>query len=138
MNYINDQNNQQSKDLESQLARSLFWRIVFICLAWLCIFLAILGIFIPGLPTVDFLLLAVMCAAKGSEKLHRWFLRNKYIGPIIHDWKTHRRIPQKAKYMSTISMSIAAGLMIWSIPHLWFVYTAIFCMICVLGWMWRN
>ncbi len=133
MNHINNQNNQQLNGSESKLARSFFWRIVFICLAWLCIFFAILGVFIPGLPTVDFLLLAVICAAKGSEKLHQWFLKNRYIGPIIHDWKTHRRIPQKAKYLSTISMSIAASLMIWSIPHLWFVYLAIFCMICILG-----
>ncbi len=48
-------------------------------------FLAILGVFIPGLPTVDFLLLAVICATKGSEKLHKWFLKNRYIGPLIHD-----------------------------------------------------
>lgn len=138
MNHINNPDKQQSKSSESKLVRSLFWRIVFISLAWLCIFLAILGIFIPGLPTVDFLLLAVICAAKGSEKLHQWFLQNKYIGPIIQDWKTHRRIPEKAKYLSTISMSVAAGLMIWNIPYPWFVYLAIFCMICVLCWMWLN
>lgn len=130
--------NAQTQKPESKLARSLFWRIIFICLAWICIFLGVLGIFIPGLPTVDFILLAVIFSAKGSEKLHAWFLKNRFIGPIIHEWKEHRRIPKKAKYMSTMSMSVAAGLMIWTIPHPWFVYPAIACMACVLIWMWRK
>lgn len=43
----------------SKLARSMWARWVFISLAWLCIALGILGIFIPGLPTVDFMILAV-------------------------------------------------------------------------------
>ena len=51
----------------SKLARSMWARWVFIGLAWLCIALGILGIFIPGLPTVDFIILAVFFAARGSE-----------------------------------------------------------------------
>ncbi|MFX6070870.1 DUF454 family protein, partial [Acinetobacter baumannii] len=47
----------------SKLARSMWVRWVFIGLAWLCIALGILGIFIPGLPTVDFMILAVFFAA---------------------------------------------------------------------------
>ncbi len=40
----------------SKLSRSVWARWVFIGLAWLCIALGILGIFIPGLPTVDFMI----------------------------------------------------------------------------------
>ncbi len=120
----------------SKLARSVWARWVFIGLAWLCIALGILGIFIPGLPTVDFIILAVFFAARGSEKLHQWFRNHRYIGPLIREWQEHRRIPKKAKYISTLSMSLAAGLMIWTIPHPWFVYPAILCMAGVLAWMW--
>lgn len=123
---------------ESKVARSIWWRMLFICLAWLCIALGIIGIFIPGLPTVDFILLAVFFAARGSENLHQWLLNHRFIGPIIKEWRENRRIPKKAKYMSTISMSIAAGVMIWTIPHPWFVYPAIACMLVVLIWMWRK
>jgi len=37
-----------------------------------------------------------------------------------------------------LSMSLAAGLMIWTIPHPWFVYPAILCMAGVLAWMWLK
>ncbi len=50
----------------SKLARSMWVRWVFIGLAWLCIALGILGIFIPGLPTVDFIILASV-----HDKFHR-------------------------------------------------------------------
>ncbi len=32
---------------ENKVARSIWWRMLFICLAWLCIALGVLGIFIP-------------------------------------------------------------------------------------------
>lgn len=122
----------------SKLARSVWWRLLFICLAWLCIALGILGIFIPGLPTVDFILLAVFFAARGSEKLHQWFLDHRFIGPMLKEWQHNRRIPKKAKYMSTVSMSIAAVIMLWTIPHPWLVYPLIACMTAVLIWMWSR
>lgn len=122
----------------SKLARSVWWRLLFICLAWLCIALGILGIFIPGLPTVDFMLLAVFFAARGSEKLHQWFLNHRFIGPMLKEWQHNRHIPRKAKYMSTVSMSIAAVIMLWTIPHPWLVYPLIACMAAVLIWMWSR
>ena len=122
----------------SKLAHSVWWRLLFICLAWLCIGLGTLGIFIPGLPTIDFILLAVFFAAKGSEKLHQWFLNHSFIGPTIQEWQENRRIPKKAKYISTVSMSIAAGIMIWTIPHPWVVYPLMACMVAVLVWMWMR
>ncbi|CAM4139268.1 YbaN family protein [Acinetobacter dispersus] len=145
MENIDRMNNDVKTDILSQppqpaskLARSVWWRFLFICLAWLCIGLGILGIFIPGLPTVDFILLAVFFAARGSEKLHQWFLNHRFIGPIIKEWQENRRIPKKAKYMSTLSMSVAAGIMIWTIPHPWVVYPLVACMAAVLIWMWMR
>lgn len=138
INNVNKNANLHEDGSESKKSKSLFVRVVFIVLTWICLFLAVLGLFIPGLPSFDFILLAVICAAKGSDKLHQMLVNNRYIGPILHEWKVNRKIPKKAKYMSTLSMSIAAAVMIYTIPHPWFVYSAIFCMICVLIWIWRK
>lgn len=45
--------------------------------------LAIIGIFLPVLPTTPLLLLAVGCFAKSSEKLHSWIITHKTFGPLI-------------------------------------------------------
>lgn len=135
---INSRDSVAVPHTELKLLKSAVGRWLCIILAWLCIVIAIFGIFIPGLPTVDFLILAVFFAARGSARLHYLLMSNKYIGPLILEWQRHRRIPQKVKYLSTLSMSLAAGIMIWSIPHPWFVYPIVGCMAMVNIWMWLK
>lgn len=122
----------------AKLAKSWWLRWLYIVLAWLCIVIAVFGLFIPGLPPFDFLLLASFFAAKGSARLSRWFMQNRYIGPLLIEWQQHRRIPRKAKILSTVSMTFAASIIIWKIPHPWLVLGLILSMICVLIWMWRK
>lgn len=128
----------QPSDAPTKLAKSWWLRWLYIVLAWLCILIAIIGIFIPGLPPFDFLLLASFFAAKGSPRLSRWFQENRYIGPLLKEWQQHRRIPRKAKVLSTLSMTFAATIIIWKIPHPWLVAVLIGSMLCVLIWMWRK
>ena len=128
----------QQSHVPAKLAKSWWLRWLYVVLAWLCILIAILGIFIPGLPPFDFLLLASFFAAKGSPRLYRWFQENRYIGPLLREWQQQRRIPRKAKVLSTLSMTFAATIIIWKIPHLWLVLTLIACMLGVLIWMWRK
>ena len=54
----------QHSDVSAKLAKSWWLRWLYIALAWLCILVAILGIFIPGLPPFDFLLLASFFCSK--------------------------------------------------------------------------
>ncbi|CAA6826111.1 MAG: Unknown protein [uncultured Sulfurovum sp.] len=66
--------------------------------------LAILGVILPLLPTVPFLLLAAFFFAKSSEKLHTWLLNHKLFGKMIDDWHRKGAINKKAKYLSTLSV----------------------------------
>ncbi|SNX44837.1 hypothetical protein SAMN05421731_104196 [Acinetobacter puyangensis] len=123
---------------QPKLAKSAIIRWLCIILAWACIIIGTIGIVVPGLPTIDFYILAGIFAAKGSQRLHFWIYHNRFIGPILQQWHEHRSIPKKAKYISLISMSIAAGIMIWKVPHPWFVGITIGCMVLVQVWLWLK
>lgn len=123
-------------DAEVQPVKKLWLRGVFILLALLCLVLGTIGIVVPGLPTVDFYLLASFFAAKGSRRLHRWITQNRFIGPLLIQWREQRTIPKKVKVISLLSMSIAALLIVYSIPHIWLVVPLLLMMLAVQIWMW--
>lgn len=83
-------------------------RSVWVIAGALCLALGTIGIFLPLLPTVPFLLAAGFFFGKSSERLHRWLLAHPVLGPPIHDWNEHRAISRRAKWLT--SMSIAAAL----------------------------
>ncbi|MBI3712701.1 MAG: YbaN family protein [Burkholderiales bacterium] len=47
-------------------------RLIYLAFAYFFLALGIIGIFVPGLPTVPFLLLTAWCASRRSKRLHRW------------------------------------------------------------------
>jgi len=82
------------------------------------VFLAYLGILIPGLPTTVFLLLAAACFAKSSPKLHKRLLSNKIFGPIITNWQETRTIPRQAKRIAIITLFIVASTSFITLPNM--------------------
>ncbi len=83
----------------------------------LCVGLALVGIFLPLLPTTPFLLLALACFARSSEKLHSWLLSNKTLGPFIKHWEETKSMPRKAKAYSIILIIVAGGISVFTIKE---------------------
>lgn len=69
--------------------------------------LGVLGIFLPVLPTTPFLLLALACFAKSSERLHDWLLSHKTFGPPIRQWQETRSIPRKVKLVALVTIFLS-------------------------------
>lgn len=81
---------------------------LFIMLGLVFVGLAIIGIFLPVLPTTPLLLLAVACFARSSQKLHDLVLSHKTFGPLIRQWHETRSMPRRAKLYALI-MIFAGG-----------------------------
>lgn len=80
-------------------------RYVYASLGLLCVGLALLGIALPLLPTVPFLLLASFFFAKSSERMHNWLISHAIFGPMILDWREHGAIRPAAKKAATASVA---------------------------------
>jgi uncharacterized protein len=76
-------------------------------LALLC---GLVGIALPLLPTVPFLLLAAFCFARSSKPLHDWLVTHPKLGAPIRDWERSGAINPAAKRLATLSIAAAFGI----------------------------
>ncbi|MCG7628291.1 YbaN family protein [Epibacterium sp. MM17-32] len=80
-------------------------KIIYLCLGLFCVLMAMVGIALPLLPTVPFLLLAAFFFARSSDRLHDWLLSHATFGPMISDWNEHGAIRIGAKKAATVSVA---------------------------------
>ena len=93
-------------------------RWILICCGWLSIVAGVIGIFLPLLPTVPFLLLATACFARSSERFHGWLVEHNYLGPLISDYLNGGGIPLRIKI-------IAIGMVWVSFPATAFLFVPV-------------
>ncbi len=75
--------------------------------AWLNVGLGMIGVFVPGMPTTIFLIIAVWAFSKSSIRFQRWLWEHPKFGPSIRAWHLHRVIPVKAKIMAASMMAVS-------------------------------
>lgn len=107
-------------------------------LAYASLGLGIVGIVVPGLPTVPFVLLSAFAAARGSERLHARLLAHRQFGPMIRDWQAHGAVSRRAKWLAVSMMSACAVIMFLTSPKLWMAMTGTAIMAVVAIWLWRR
>ena len=81
--------------------------------------LAVLGIFLPLLPTVPLLLLAAACFVRSSARLHRWLLDHPRLGPLVSGYLDGEGMPLRAKVSAILLIWISIPLSAWLVPLLW-------------------
>ena len=96
-------------------------RILFILTGSVSVVLAVLGMFLPVLPTTPFLLLAVFCYGRSSERAHNWLTTNRYFGDYITNYREGRGIPirQKLVTIAILWLSISYGILFG--PQYWWL-----------------
>lgn len=72
--------------------------------------LGIIGLFLPLLPTVPFVLLAAFFFARSSERLHGYLLKHPKFGPMLEQWEERRAISRRAKWAASISMAASVAI----------------------------
>lgn len=75
-------------------------KILYNVLGGLFLVLAVIGVFLPLLPTTPFLLLSAALFYKGSDRYYRWLMQHPRFGPYIENYRIYKAIPVKTKIIS--------------------------------------
>lgn len=65
--------------------------------------MAWVGLLVPGIPTVPFVILAATFAAKSSRSFHERLKRARVFGPMIRDWDTYGAVQPIVKVQAAIA-----------------------------------
>ena len=82
----------------------------------LCTGLAVVGAFLPVMPSTCFALAAAWCFAKASPRLERWLLSHPRLGPPIQSWRAHGAIPRRVKGFAVATMSLSLAIVCLTAP----------------------
>jgi len=82
----------------------LLWRTTALC----ALVIAFLGIAVPVMPTVPFLILAAFAASRGWPALDRWLSTHPTYGTHICNWRDHGAVSRKGKIAAVIMMCVGA------------------------------
>lgn len=85
-------------------------RIFLLIIGTVSLGIGIVAIVIPGIPTTIFVLIAIACYARSSERMYLWMMRNKYIGEQYHNIREGRGIPMRVKVRSLLMAWLMIGL----------------------------
>ena len=107
------------------------FRIIWLCVGFLCLGLGGLGIFVPLLPTTIFILIAAFAFARSSEKLHAWIMSHRLFGPVIQDWQKHGAVSRRGKILSTVSMILIVVISVLLDAPLWLISLQMLILGCV-------
>lgn len=108
----------------------LLWR----SLAVLCVVV----VFLPGLPTVPFLLVAAWAGGRGWPALEDWLLNHPHHGPGIRRWRERGAVPRRAKWAASGMMLASAGVLQLSPVGRWSKVAVPALMAAVVLWLSRR
>jgi len=113
-------------------------RVLWATLGLICVGLGMLGVIVPLLPTVPFMLLAAFFFARSSERLHNWLLSHRYFGPAVVDWHERGAINPRTKRISSIAIVLVFALSLaMGVKPLVLVIQALV-LSCVLLFIWTR
>ena len=90
-------------------ARARVSRPILLGIGWSCVVIGFVGVFVPGLPTTTFLLIAAWCFLRSSDKAYSWLLNHRVLGPYVRDFLSGKGMPVKSKIIALSMIWLTCG-----------------------------
>ena len=110
-------------------------KLILLIVGWLCVGLGFVGIFIPGIPTTIFLIIALWAFARSSKRFHAWLLNHQRFGPILRNWESHKVVPIKAKIVMVILQILVVIMVQYTFNSLFITVTLLIVLILVASYV---
>lgn len=91
----------------------LFWLI----LGWTCVVVGAVGLFLPVMPTVPFLLVAVLAFMRSSPRMAVRIMQHPKFGPPIRAFRKRGVVGRLAKIWAVTAMAAGVVLSLWLGVH---------------------
>lgn len=92
---------------------------LFLSLAWLCVALGFLGVFLPVLPTTPFLLLALFLFARSSPRWRIALMRHPLLGPYIRGYASKEGLSVRAKTVTLVILWVTITVSVLWVADVW-------------------
>lgn len=83
-------------------------KIMYMALGSFCVALGAIGVFVPGLPTTVFMIVALWAFTRSSARMRDWLYHHRHFGPALQNWVKHRSIPIAARQIALASLLFSA------------------------------
>jgi uncharacterized membrane protein YbaN (DUF454 family) len=71
---------------------------------WGAVGLGTAGLFVPGLPTTEFVLVGFYCFSRSSPRFARWLLEHRWLGPSLRRYLAEGGLSSGAKRAALAAM----------------------------------
>lgn len=88
-------------------------KILYISLGSVFLFLGMLGVVLPGLPTTPFLLLTAWFYVRSSDKLHKWLINHRVWGPYLKNFQNGMTVKTKIVSISIMWAMISLSVFVF-------------------------
>lgn len=94
-------------------------RTFYLIAGFLALGLGGIGVLLPLLPTVPFIILAAFCFARSNEALERWLLDHPTFGIHIRRWRERGAISRKGKQAALAAFAVSSVMALAIAPLPW-------------------
>jgi len=119
------------------MTRELLMKILWRSLAAFFVLLGLIGIALPVMPTVPFLIAALWAASKGWPRLETWLVNHPKYGPDIRAWRDNRVVKRRSKVIALVMMAGGYVILWLFVPQVpvWLKVTVGVVLVTVGAWL---
>lgn len=99
--------------------------------------LGIIGVALPILPTVPFLLFAAFCFSRSHPQWAERLYEHPRYGHAMRDWRDRRAISRRAKVSAILAMTVGVGFTWLAVGWPW-VLVSVGVLVIAGSWIWTR